>query len=364
MAVLAEPKTYGRRKAAPAPPLKELGNDPVSEKPVVVKDGRFGPYVTDGETNASLAQGRHGRERHHRASGRAAPDPPRGRPRQEDARKGRRQEGPPPRRRPRATKKATEEGAKKKAAGRATGRSVARSHPKLDPMADPRQVSAPRRCRLGPRRPHRTSTRSRARATSPGSTCGCSARSSSSASGSPRSPRPPATGSGFLAIAALGHAHRRRVPEAAVGVVMSARIVPGLFLGAASGVIADRFDRKRVMVTCDIGRAAVLVTLPFVDTVFGLVIASLVLECFTLLWAPAKEASVPNLVPPDHLTTANSLSLVAAYGTMPLAAGLFSLAGGAVGCARAHRCLRRRCARTRRASPSTSTRPRSCSRRS
>src|SRR3546814_6197965 len=41
----------------PAPPLKQLGNDPVSEKPVVVKDGRFGPYVTDGETNASLRKG-------------------------------------------------------------------------------------------------------------------------------------------------------------------------------------------------------------------------------------------------------------------------------------------------------------------
>jgi len=55
--LLAEPKQFGRRKAAPAPPLKELGNDPVSEKPVVVKDGRFGPYVTDGETNASLRKG-------------------------------------------------------------------------------------------------------------------------------------------------------------------------------------------------------------------------------------------------------------------------------------------------------------------
>jgi DNA topoisomerase-1 len=55
--VLAEPKRFGRRRAAPAPPLKELGNDPVSEKPVVVKDGRFGPYVTDGETNASLRKG-------------------------------------------------------------------------------------------------------------------------------------------------------------------------------------------------------------------------------------------------------------------------------------------------------------------
>ncbi len=55
--VLAEPKKFGRRNAAPAPPLKELGNDPVSAKPVVVKDGRFGPYVTDGETNASLRKG-------------------------------------------------------------------------------------------------------------------------------------------------------------------------------------------------------------------------------------------------------------------------------------------------------------------
>lgn len=130
---------------------------------------------------------------------------------------------------------------------------------------------------------------------------------------------------GFLAIAALAARIAEGSPEAAVGLVMSARIVPGLFLGAASGVIADRFDRKRVMVVCDVGRAAVLVCLPFVDSILGLVVASLVLECFTLLWTPAKEASVPNLVPSDHLTTANSLSLVAAYGTMPLAAGLFSL---------------------------------------
>jgi DNA topoisomerase I len=51
-AIYAQPKQRGR--AAAKPPLKELGNDPVSEKPVVVKDGRFGPYVTDGETNATL----------------------------------------------------------------------------------------------------------------------------------------------------------------------------------------------------------------------------------------------------------------------------------------------------------------------
>ncbi|MBV9821897.1 MAG: type I DNA topoisomerase, partial [Actinobacteria bacterium] len=56
LAIFAQPKTRGRRTAA-APPLKELGADPVSGKPMVVKDGRFGPYVTDGETNASLRRG-------------------------------------------------------------------------------------------------------------------------------------------------------------------------------------------------------------------------------------------------------------------------------------------------------------------
>ena len=65
-----------------------------------------------------------------------------------------------------------------------------------------------------------------------------------------------------------------------------------------------------------------MMALPFVDSVLGLIVASLILEVFTLLWSPAKEASVPNLVPKSYLTTANSLSLVAAYGTFPLGAGL------------------------------------------
>jgi DNA topoisomerase I len=56
--IFAQPKQRGRTaRAAAAPPLRELGEDTASGKPIVLREGRFGPYVTDGETNASLRKG-------------------------------------------------------------------------------------------------------------------------------------------------------------------------------------------------------------------------------------------------------------------------------------------------------------------
>jgi DNA topoisomerase-1 len=55
--LLAQPRVYGRGRSAPKPPLREFGNDPASGQPVVAKEGRFGDYVTDGETNAGLTRG-------------------------------------------------------------------------------------------------------------------------------------------------------------------------------------------------------------------------------------------------------------------------------------------------------------------
>ena len=130
---------------------------------------------------------------------------------------------------------------------------------------------------------------------------------------------------GFVAIVAIAtRVGASGSGAAAVSLVMIARLVPGFFLAPVAGVLVDRLDRKKLMVATDILRAVVLAFLPFVDTIWGLVVASLLLEIGTLLWSPAKEASVPNLVPPGHLTTANSLSLVAAYGTFPIASLLFA----------------------------------------
>ncbi|MGH9178168.1 MAG: MFS transporter [Acidimicrobiales bacterium] len=130
---------------------------------------------------------------------------------------------------------------------------------------------------------------------------------------------------GFVAITAIAARIGGSSPETAVAIVLSARLVPGFFLAPAAGVFVDRWDRKKVMVCCDIGRGLVLATLPFVDTIPGLFFASLLLEICTLLWSPAKEATVPNLVRPEFLATANSLSLVAAYGTFPIGSALFAL---------------------------------------
>src|SRR5438270_3180207 len=130
---------------------------------------------------------------------------------------------------------------------------------------------------------------------------------------------------GLVAVIALAARIGRSSPETSVGLVMSARMIPGFFLGSVGGVLVDRWDRKRVMVTCDIGRGVVMASLPFLHSIWQLFLASLLLEVLSLLWTPAKEASVPNLVPHEQLTTANSLSLAAAYGTFPLAGGISAL---------------------------------------
>ena len=111
-AIYAQPKTYGRGRAAAAP-LKELGDDPVSGKPIVAKDGRFGMYVTDGEYNATLRKDDSTRHAHARARPGAAGRAPREGPGQE-GRQARSEEDQ--RRRSAAKKAAAKKTAAKKAA--------------------------------------------------------------------------------------------------------------------------------------------------------------------------------------------------------------------------------------------------------
>ncbi|CAN2170337.1 enterobactin exporter EntS [Candidatus Nanopelagicaceae bacterium] len=111
----------------------------------------------------------------------------------------------------------------------------------------------------------------------------------------------------------------------AIAGVFIARLLPAVFLGPIAGVIADRFDRRKLMVSADIIRTALYISIPIVHTYLWLYAAMILVECVTLFWSPAKEATVPNLVGKDKLESANQVSLLAAYGTAPVAAILFSL---------------------------------------
>jgi dTMP kinase len=132
---------------------------------------------------------------------------------------------------------------------------------------------------------------------------------------------------GLLATTAmaqqLSHGNYTKANYAIAGVFI-ARLVPSVFLGPIAGVIADRFDRRKLMIVTDILRTGFYISIPIFGNFLWLYTATILVECVTLFWSPAKEASVPNLVPKEKLESANQVSLLAAYGTAPIAAVLFS----------------------------------------
>src|SRR5213080_2327553 len=109
----------------------------------------------------------------------------------------------------------------------------------------------------------------------------------------------------------------------AVAIVLVLRLVPPIFAAPVGGVVADRLYRRTIMVTCDLSRAVLIAIVPFVGLTLLYVIA-FVHESISLFFLPARDASVPALVPRRVLPEANGLILASSYGTLPLAAALFS----------------------------------------
>ncbi len=111
----------------------------------------------------------------------------------------------------------------------------------------------------------------------------------------------------------------------AIGTLLIVRLMPALILGPLAGALADRLDRRLTMVVTDVIRFGLFASIPIIGTLPWLLIASFLVEAVTLVWAPAKDASVPHLVPRERLAAANTLSLIMTYGTAPLAAAIFTL---------------------------------------
>ena len=137
---------------------------------------------------------------------------------------------------------------------------------------------------------------------------------------------------GLLAtsVFAADQVHGNTAKGAAFGGVIAIRLLPSLLLGPIAGVFADRFDRRWTMVVCDLLRFVLYASMPLTAvlgastaTVVGwATVATFLIETITLLWIPAKEAAVPNLVPRTRLENANQLTLITTYGITPVVAAV------------------------------------------
>ena len=111
----------------------------------------------------------------------------------------------------------------------------------------------------------------------------------------------------------------------AIAGVLFLRVLPAVVLGPLAGYVADRLDRRWTLVTGDLLRAAVFLTIPLVGTLTWVFVATVIIEAISLVWLPAKDATVPNLVPRSQLEAANRLSIATTYGSALPAGALFVL---------------------------------------
>ncbi|MFL6120212.1 bifunctional MFS transporter/dTMP kinase [Actinophytocola sp.] len=113
------------------------------------------------------------------------------------------------------------------------------------------------------------------------------------------------------------------------GVVLT-QLLPGLLFAPLGGLLADRFDRRKIMVICDVLRCALFVSIAVIGSPLWLFVGNFFIGCCALLWIPSKDAAVPNLLRrPDQVETANQLGLVMTYGIAVISgAGLYAAITG------------------------------------
>jgi len=133
---------------------------------------------------------------------------------------------------------------------------------------------------------------------------------------------------GFVAVVALVTRIGGGSAGFAVSGVMLARLLPSIVFGPFAGVLVDRFDRKRLMVIADVVRGIGYATMPLIPQLPWIYGISFLIECLSLLWTPARDAMIPNLVPRRQLSNANTIALATGYGTLPLGGIVYTALAG------------------------------------
>jgi dTMP kinase len=135
---------------------------------------------------------------------------------------------------------------------------------------------------------------------------------------------------GLLALTAMANASADSYAgkNYAIATVLFLRVLPALVMGPVAGYIADKLDRRRTLIWGDYLRGALFLTIPIVGprvgTLAWIFVVTVLVEAISLVWGPAKDATVPNLVPRHRLEAANQVSLATTYGSALPAAALFA----------------------------------------
>lgn len=110
----------------------------------------------------------------------------------------------------------------------------------------------------------------------------------------------------------------------AVGAILVLRLLPVIIGGPLAARASRRWDRRRTMVTMDVLRAGIVVLFPLFAHLWWIYPLAFLLEVGGILFLPARDASIPDLVGDGDLTLANGLVLGSSYGTLPLGAAAFA----------------------------------------
>jgi dTMP kinase len=126
-------------------------------------------------------------------------------------------------------------------------------------------------------------------------------------------------------LAFIVAAQRLTQQSAAVAIVLILRLLPSFFATPIGGVLSDRWDRKRIMVMSDIVRFGIIGAVPFVPHIGALYAFAFAHECFSLVFLPARDASLPNIVPRNRLEPANALIMGSSFAGIPLSGPVFAI---------------------------------------
>jgi MFS family permease len=134
-----------------------------------------------------------------------------------------------------------------------------------------------------------------------------------------------ALGDWMVTFAFIALVYQQSGSPTAVGGILALRLLPAALGGPLAARAASRWDRRKTMVSMDLLRAGMVTVVPLIRGLWWIYLWAFLIEVGSLVFLPARDASIPDLVSEDDLPLANGLVLASSYGTIPIGAALFAM---------------------------------------